>query len=269
MRFLFLIFAFFCSAPNIAYSYCKNDILKSLVILPNIEQNKNLGYMEYTGGTIETSGETMVMSIIEEDSIVFDVGAHTGEWSLNALKTQPNINLFAFEPIPILAEALRTNLKNKPVSIHQLVLSNINDFLSFCYYPKNPGLSTLHPRLSVETQLNLTKDTLLVEAVTIDSFCNQNNISHIDFIKIDTEGNELNVLLGAQNLLENASINAIQFEYGGCYKDSNTTLQSVFEYLTDLEYSIYRISQIGLIDIPIWEPELENYLWCNYLAIRN
>jgi FkbM family methyltransferase len=45
-----------------------------------------------------------------------------------------------------------------------------------------------------------------VEAVTLDSFCEQDSIGRIDYLKLDVEGSELEALIGASGLLENTVV---------------------------------------------------------------
>ena len=47
-------------------------------------------------------------------------------------------------------------------------------------------------------------------------------------MKIDVEGAELDVLLGAKELLNKGHIDYLQFEYGGTFVDANVTLRQVF-----------------------------------------
>lgn len=60
-------------------------------------------------------------------------------------------------------------------------------------------------------------------------YCKDNNIKSIDFIKIDTEGYELEVLKGMGDILKNIKI--IQFEYGGTYISAKITLNDVITHL--------------------------------------
>ena len=60
---------------------------------------------------------------------------------------------------------------------------------------------------------------------TLDLFCEREAIPNIDFLKIDTEGNELDVLEGAKKLLSGGKIKIIQFEFGEC----DVFSQSFFE----------------------------------------
>src|SRR5205814_1039651 len=69
----------------------------------------------------------------------------------------------------------------------------------------------------------------VVPVVRLDTYVREHQIPHIDFIKIDTEGYELEVLKGAQAVLP--LVDAIQFEYGGTYADSGITLNDVYVLL--------------------------------------
>lgn len=51
-----------------------------------------------------------------------------------------------------------------------------------------------------------------IQIDTMDDFCQKNNIEKVDFLKMDVQGYEYNILLGAQNMLKNGKIEYIQFE---------------------------------------------------------
>jgi hypothetical protein len=52
-----------------------------------------------------------------------------------------------------------------------------------------------------------------VECTTVDAFCSAHAINHIDILKIDTEGFELQVLTGAASMLAKKAINFVYFEF--------------------------------------------------------
>lgn len=93
-------------------------------------------------------------------------------------------------------------------------------------------------------------------------------IPRIDFLKIDVEGNELEVLKGSEKMLLDNSIHIIQLEYGGTYIDANIFLKNVFEYLEKFELSLYKIL-FGKIELVNYHKDLENFQYCNYLIINN
>jgi FkbM family methyltransferase len=76
-----------------------------------------------------------------------------------------------------------------------------------------------------------------VECTTIDIFCNEFGLDKIDYLKIDTEGSELNILKGAKKYLENKKINVIQTEYGGTFDDAGYTVSDLVYYLKQFNYT--------------------------------
>lgn len=91
-------------------------------------------------------------------------------------------------------------------------------------------------------------------------------IRNIDFLKIDVEGDELNVLYGASNMLEMRGIKAIQFEFGGTHIDSRTYFRDFWNLLSP-QYDIYRVIQNGLHRICKYTELLEIFACQNFLAI--
>ena len=59
---------------------------------------------------------------------------------------------------------------------------------------------------------NFTKEKKMVDIDTIDNYCQSNEIGKIDILKIDTQGYEDKVLLGATNMINNKRIKFIEFE---------------------------------------------------------
>jgi len=100
------------------------------------------------------------------------------------------------------------------------------------------------------------------ECLTIDEYCNRNNIDEIEFLKIDTDGNDLKILQGAKHML--SSIKMIQFEYDMFYKTHNVNIYDVFDLLKD--WHIFRISAEGLQKITV--PIENDYLYSNFFASK-
>ena len=105
-----------------------------------------------------------------------------------------------------------------------------------------------------------------IQLRTLDNFCGEMGIHHIDLLKLDVEGYELKVLMGAQHLINSNSIDFIQFEFGGCNIDSRTYFQDFF-YLLNPHYKIYRILKDGLAFINNYKETCEIFITTNYLAI--
>jgi len=213
----------------------------------------------------------VIQEHIYSGNIVFDVGAYVGEWSNEVLKRFPNVIIHQFEPSPESFKNLLKNSQNninpKQIIRNNIVISNKNHPVTFYYYQNCPVLSTTYRRNEkVEKEFNLEVRNKEVNSTTIDIYCGYKGIQHINFLKIDTEGCEFDVIRGSEGLLRNKSINYIQFEYGGCFIDSKTTLKEVFDYLKSFEYGVFKILPEGLTEITNFTPDLENYEYSNFLA---
>lgn len=58
----------------------------------------------------------------------------------------------------------------------------------------------------------IPKETKQVPTIRLDTFCQQNSVSNIDLLKLDTQGFELHILRGAERLLKSKSIRLIYLE---------------------------------------------------------
>jgi len=221
---------------------------------------------------LESGGEYMVIDrFVKPGQVVFDVGANVGTWSYYALKCATDIELYAFEPTPKPFGLLQNNLRSwKGVQTFPLALSNKDGTCKFiCYERDLLNSFFLREKHGKWPAYPGKKEAIQVETMTLDTFCAKYNIKTIDFLKLDTEGAEHLIFLGARNLLKQQRIRTIQFEYNLCYKLSKTTLQAVYQLLMSNGYSVYLIGHNTITPIPRWNPALENYHQRNLLALAN
>lgn len=231
-------------------------------IYPQHAQNSEAGL---NNSNMATNGEYLLLkNYLKPHQVIFDVGASIGEWSREILHLQPTAQLLAFEPLPEVFAELSKNCK---CQTYNLALSDQEGKVDFFSYHSHSQLSGLFHRPIVDQLLHEPPQIISVEQTTLDFFCSAHRIEKIDFLKIDTEGAELKVLLGAQNLLNSHRIDAIQFEYGGTYLDAKITLREVLQLLTHHGYSVFRILPDGLMHISHWEDRLESMQYSNYFAV--
>ncbi len=219
----------------------------------------------YSYNEIEIDGEGLLLQkFLQPGFTIFDVGANIGEWSRYALNIEPNLHIAAFEPVPIIYNQLVKNMSPYSNRLYNLAISDhqgIENF--FSAEDINWGASSFFPRAVFESKEKIIQ----VKVDTLDCFCIANKINKIDFLKIDVEGSEMAVLKGANTLLNDGKISAIQFEYGGTFPEAGILLQDVMKFLTNKNYIIFRIFPQGLIHISHWEQNLENNRYSNYVAI--
>jgi len=147
-------------------------------------------------GAYEEEELQMVMSLINDNDLIFDIGANIGWYSMNIAKAFPQSKIFAFEPIPKTFSYLNTNIrKNEFLNIltFNFGLSNENKEVAFFYYPEGSGNSSL-----VDLSGNSTVQKISCNVKKLDDFTKEKNV-RVDFIKCDVEGAELFVFEGGIN----------------------------------------------------------------------
>ena len=223
----------------------------------------------------ERDGELEVIKrFILDGDIVFDVGGNIGMWSEVVLKSFPKVFLHIFEAASgfqdNLFERFSEMIKEKQVVVNRVGVSNTEGVKDFNFYHSHPALSTLFPRNDeIRSRFKICEPVIRqINTVTIDKYCERNEIDCIDFLKVDVEGGEFDVLLGASNLLLNKKIKCVQFEYGGCFIDAKTTLQSIYELLDSNGYQIFKLHPKKLQVIKEWDSVLEDYVMVNFFALR-
>jgi FkbM family methyltransferase len=134
-------------------------------------------------------------------TVVFDVGANAGIFGLAALAVQPNASVHAFEPTPEIAARLRETAAMNGLNrlhVHEVAVSSQNGFLVLRRF--RGELGTNEGMNFVGTDLD-EAGAERVRAVSLDEFCDERAIDHIDLLKLDIQGHEHAALAGAQRLI--------------------------------------------------------------------
>jgi FkbM family methyltransferase len=225
---------------------------------------------------VKESGEMYILSLIRNrfysqimPIIIFDVGAHIGEYTGAILNSFNNkeLNVYSFEP----AKKSFEILKSKFGDIHNVHLFNFGlgekeERVILFSFNEFSGNASIYNRRIKHFGFEMEKKEE-IELKSLDNFCFKESISHIHLLKLDVEGHELAVLKGGKKMLEKGAIDFIQFEFGGCNIDSRTYFQD-FYYLLNDRYKIFRILNNGLFPIENYKETYEIFITTNYLAIR-
>jgi FkbM family methyltransferase len=200
--------------------------------------------------------------------VLMDVGANIGAYSQSIIEVFHGLDyqLHIFEPAAETYQKLVENVSSLPqVHFHNIGLSNQKDAAVLFSSEEKSSLASLYPRNLDHTSIDFSKKET-VSLNTLDAFCEENNIRAIDFLKTDVEGHELKVFEGAQQMLSNKKIKAIQFEFGGCNIDSRTFFKD-FYLLLHTDYTLFRIVKNGLVPLPRYTEDYEIFKSSNFLAI--
>lgn len=233
--------------------------------------------MNHNNSNFQENGEKWVLHYFKknmktsaQNKIVFDVGANTGQYTqlLSQIFNDKTTIIFSFEPSAITFSELAKRLKShNNIRIFNFGFSEKSEEIAFFSNDPNStsSLASIYDRQLEHIGLTMQLSEK-INVVTIDYFCIENNITHIDFFKIDVEGHELNVLKGAANMIKEKRIYAIQFEFGACAIDSRTYFKDFFNLLSK-NYHLFRIVKNGMHPINKYNQILEIFNYSNYLAI--
>jgi FkbM family methyltransferase len=163
----------------------------------------------------------------ERINMIFDVGANVGETALAFRRHFPSATIHCFEPNSELAPRL-TGL-NANLNVHSVALSSRIGESGFSRFGASSDLYCLTDDVSGE----------IVALDTVDNFCKSKSIDHIHYLKIDTEGHDLEVLRGAASMLADFRIDLIQAEVS--MNPDNNLHVSFFKVANHLEPLGYRL----------------------------
>lgn len=213
------------------------------------------------------NGELLVLTEIAPHVRVFvDVGANVGDWAheiLELTRRKQEVCGLLVEPTPSLAVTLRLRYQdNSHITIEESALGA--EVGTATFFISNH--CSEHSSLVMEDESNA--NSISVSTNTLDELLTQHKISEVDLVKIDTEGNDFNVLLGARNFLQRNAIHAIQFEYGNNWKVAGHTLHETFRYLHSFGYSCHLITPKGLKEYDL-KRYGELFMYTNFLALSS
>lgn len=203
-----------------------------------------------------------------KNPLVIDVGANIGGYAKDVFEANISSFVYAFEPHPITFRKLNNNIANEKLKTFNLGLGNEKGKLELFDYKDNDG--SAHASLYKEVITDLHRKGVVshtVEVVKLDDFFMEYKIDTIDLLKIDTEGNEYNVLLGAEKYLTEKKIKAIHFEFNEMNIISKIYFKNFWDLLIGFEF--YRMLPGGnLIRLKKYSPlSCEIYAFQNIVAI--
>jgi FkbM family methyltransferase len=148
--------------------------------------------------------EIMEYFIPNEGDTVVDVGAHIGLYTLIAAKkVGPSGKVIAIEPDPENFKILKKNiLLNRLMNVEalQCAVYSTKEKVKL-FLPEIEGGRTIFNTVMQDRARTSTENFIEVEANTLDDILESINIREVNWIKIDVEGAELEVLKGAVNTL--------------------------------------------------------------------
>jgi FkbM family methyltransferase len=146
-------------------------------------------------GTYERHEMDFYERTVRPGMTVLDVGAHVGLYSvIGARRVGPTGRVFSFEPVPATIEFLRQNVERSGAGNVTIVPKAVGSTASRVRINWSPD------RLGASSAARSGERHIDVDVVSLDEFCSAENVAP-DFVKIDVEGGELDVLAGMRQVL--------------------------------------------------------------------
>lgn len=168
-------------------------------------------------------------------STVFDVGSNVGWYASKYLAAFPDAKIYCFEPVGTTFQILQTNMApHVNVECHNIALGR-EDGHAEIYVADTSAKSSL-----IEQPESLRTEPVKVR--TVDTFAAENNVNRIDLLKVDTEGFDLEVLKGANEMLSSGRVAFVLAEI--TFDPGETTLvlfDDIRAYLLPLGFSVFGV----------------------------
>lgn len=195
-----------------------------------------------------------IKRVIAHPKVMFDVGANIGQTVDLWRREFDRAEIHSFEPVERLYKELQRNYATSAICNH-LGVGDSNEEITIHYGKHDVSHSFVHD--------DVGKGGEKTQVVTLDSYCQDKNIKHIDVLKLDVEGFETKVIDGAYGLLKNNRVDILQVELG-FDPDGYYTFYS--EFAAKLSTLGYR--PLGFYDQTTqWDGGAE-LLFCNVLFAR-
>jgi FkbM family methyltransferase len=220
---------------------------------------------------IKENGEQRVMEVLAKRlavTTIFDVGANVGDYAAVTLAQFPSATTYSFEPVTSTYELLAKRfVGNQRVKTFNCGLSDKDAVVEFSVRKDDSTNSTSHPEAS--QLLNPGSERIKVQCILRKSasFAQEIGVSSIDFLKIDTEGNDWFVLEGFHEWLKAGRIKVIQFEYGMTCIFTKKLLVDHYAILRDHGYHVGKIFP-SFVDFKNYDPLDEDFIGPNFLAVH-
>jgi len=129
--------------------------------------------------------------------VIIDIGANAGYFSLYAASRFSGAKLFAYEPMPPNFEQLMRNVnmnKNSKITAFQKAVADYSGE-TVMIFDNSEYFPTTAQMLIYESKLDNKNNRLTVQCVTIKDIFDENRLDVCDFLKMDCEGAEHEIIL--------------------------------------------------------------------------
>jgi len=199
---------------------------------------------------------------LDRKLVIADIGCRWG-FSKRFTDAEGTFQVFGFDPDSEECKNLNDRYSHHAVSIVPIALAGSNGRRTL-YVTSEPACSSLlvpdpaltenYPALNCARQVSSKE----IDTVTLDDWVAENNVPVIDYIKIDTQGTELEILQGSTATLQQVRCLEVEVEFNRIYLDQ-PLFADVDSFLRNQGFVLWKLtnqvhySNHGKPDVPLGE----------------
>ncbi len=237
-----------------------SKIINKVNLFINSYQGKGWG-----GETLKDEINSCLTLLKIKPKTFIDIGANKGKYTKLMIKKFNDIECHLFEPSGFNNKILKDLFKDfNNITINNMALSSKTEKTILYTNKEGSGLASLTKRRldHLGKKFDLEEE---IESKRFDEYWSNIN-TILDYVKIDVEGHEMEVLAGFGDLIYNTRL--IQFEFGGCNIDTKTYFQDFWYFFMEKNFLVYRITPRGPKSITFYNEMDEFFSTTNYIAIN-
>lgn len=185
---------------DVVYTFLSEGIKIKMVCIPF--DNSSVPFTHIATGSYDLKETKFLLSVLSDDSVIFDVGANLGWYTLHFLKKFNRTIVHSFEPVKKIFSKL---FKNKIINLcdeKRVYLNNFGLSDSLCTRDMFFDLERCGASSMERIQDHNSYEKVHCRFLTLDNYMEFRDIKKIDLIKIDVEGAEKLVINGSLKTIE-------------------------------------------------------------------
>lgn len=222
--------------PNANYEEERNELIEA-----GVPEHKIRIHFRYaTTGYLD---QEKLLGYLQ-NPLIFDVGGNVGQTILRYKNLFPEATIHSFEPNPDIFPTLKENEeKYRHVFTYNLAVGSREGEMKFykndtsIYSSPYPMNDSFNHNAYVDEAYEKESEVMMVPMTTLTNFTHQQGIEHIDILKMDIQGGEIEALKGFEKYLEEQRIDIIYTEL--CFQEIYTGQPLIYDIGTFLNQHGY------------------------------
>lgn len=195
----------------------------------------------FKSGRIKDTELRIILNLIEGKDIIVDIGANLGTHSINYASANPNSIVYSIEPAIENIEILKRNILKHSITNIKIINKAFDKKIT-------TGTLYVNERNSGDNRIYRTPDwgamdSHEIEITTLNDFKKENNIKKIDYIKMDTQGCELDIMTGGYSTIINDRPDIFMEFWPRGFQQKGGDIEIFKKIVDKCEYNIYRLDE--------------------------